>query len=162
MAVVVDLKLHTSEFEASLKTAIQNGLTKVGMQAMRYARDKCPTVTSRLKRSINYEVKDDTVTIGTDVEYASYIEFGTGIYNENGKTSGYWVWVDDGGGGSGGVHAKRHSLEEAKKIVAILRSQGKPAFYSNGAKAQHFLRPAATEHNEAYTKLMQTELQKIK
>lgn len=161
MAVIVNLNLRTEEFERQLTEAIRRGLMKVGMQARKYAREKVPVDTHNLQKSINYELGEDSVSIGTNCEYAAYIEFGTGIYSELGKTEGYWVWVDDGAGGGGGG-GKRHTLEEAKKIVAILRKKGLPAFYSNGAKAQHYLRPAAFDHNASYTKLMQTELNRIK
>lgn len=47
----------------------------------------CPVDTGNLRQSITHKVdeKDLSVTIGTNVEYAPYVEFGTGEHAENGQ-----------------------------------------------------------------------------
>jgi HK97 gp10 family phage protein len=44
-----------------------------------------PVDSGNLRGSITHRVDGDTVRIGTNVEYAPYIEFGTGQYAEGGK-----------------------------------------------------------------------------
>lgn len=44
------------------------------------ARTNCPVDTGQLKRSITHEVQGDTGIIGTNVEYAPFCEFGSGLY----------------------------------------------------------------------------------
>ena len=56
---------------------IEIALKKVGMAAERYAKEKCPTDTGRLKNSITHTNDKNTVYIGTNVEYAPYVEMGT-------------------------------------------------------------------------------------
>ena len=50
----------------------------IGGTAERYAKQRCPTKTSNLKNSITHSTKDNghTVVIGTNVEYAPYVELG--------------------------------------------------------------------------------------
>lgn len=58
--------------------AIIRALTKIGMTATAYAKLKCPVDTGRLRASLHFEVtSEDEVTIGTDVKYGKYVEFGT-------------------------------------------------------------------------------------
>lgn len=59
-----------------------------------------PTQTARLKGSIDYQVDEGELVgyIGTNVEYAIYVEFGTGEFAENGRgRKGGWVYQDPSG-----------------------------------------------------------------
>ena len=56
--------------------------------------------TARLKGSIDYIVDENELTayVGTNVEYAVYVEFGTGEFAENGRgRKGGWVYQDPSG-----------------------------------------------------------------
>ena len=70
---------NSGEVLSALEKAVHNGLTAVGMTAERYAKKDTPVDTGRLRNSITYEVRDDeqAVYIGTNVEYAPYVELGT-------------------------------------------------------------------------------------
>lgn len=59
--------------------AIRAALEAIAVQAEGYAVALCPVDTSRLKNSISHavEVADECAYIGTNVEYAAYVEFGT-------------------------------------------------------------------------------------
>lgn len=57
--------------------AIAKALEAIGLQAEGYAKLLAPVDTGRLRNSISHEVVQDTVYIGTNVEYAAYQEFGT-------------------------------------------------------------------------------------
>lgn len=59
-----------------------------------------PTQTARLKGSIDYQVDEGELAgyVGTNVEYAIYVEFGTGEFAENGRgRKGGWVYQDPSG-----------------------------------------------------------------
>lgn len=56
-----------------------------------------PTNTARLKGSIDYQVDEGELVgyVGSNVEYAIYVEFGTGEFAENGRgRKGGWVYKD--------------------------------------------------------------------
>jgi len=67
-----------------IEKAITAGLTEcarqVQSQAKALIREKDIIDQSRLVNSIEYQVKGNEAYIGTNVEYAMYIEYGTGIY----------------------------------------------------------------------------------
>lgn len=56
--------------------------------------------TSRLRNSIDHTVDEDELVgyVGTNVEYAVYVEFGTGEFAENGQgRKGGWMYQDPSG-----------------------------------------------------------------
>ena len=70
---------HSDEVLAALDGAVGKALETIGMQAEGYAAMKAPVDTGRLRASITYAVEDDeqAAYIGTNVEYAPYVEMGT-------------------------------------------------------------------------------------
>ena len=70
---------NTQLAKDAIRDAILSGLEETGIVAERHAKDKCPVDTGRLQRSIHHTVDDDelSVQIGSNVEYASYVELGT-------------------------------------------------------------------------------------
>ena len=44
----------------------------------------CPVDTGVLKSSITHVVEDEVGMVGTNVEYAPYVEFGTGLFSSKG------------------------------------------------------------------------------
>lgn len=75
----IKLELHTDEILDALDEQIEAALTAVGMQAETYAKQLVPVDTGRLRNSLTYEVDapDKSVTIGSAVEYAPFVEQGT-------------------------------------------------------------------------------------
>lgn len=80
---------NTDKVLAELERAKKRALTTIGMNAEKYAKALCPVGTTEstgkkgyrggtLRGSIGHVVEDDTVTIGSNVEYAPYVELGTG------------------------------------------------------------------------------------
>lgn len=61
----------------AMKSPIGNALEKIGLTAERYAKESAPVDTGRLRNSITHEVDEKDVYIGTNVEYAPHVEFGT-------------------------------------------------------------------------------------
>ena len=70
---------NVAKVEQALDEAIENALNDMGMVCSRYAQDKAPVDTGRLRNSIGYEVKssENAVIVKTNVEYAPYVELGT-------------------------------------------------------------------------------------
>lgn len=59
------------------------------------AKVRCPVDSGQLRQSINHKVEDKTGWISTNVEYAPYVEIGTGIYSsEGGGRQTPWVYQD--------------------------------------------------------------------
>lgn len=94
------------------------------------------------KNSWKYKVTKDgnehIAVIGSNLENAIWEEFGTGEHaiTENGGKGGrkgYWVFVK-GSDGKSAKSDKSYTLKEAKKVMAILRSKGLEAYYTNGKK----------------------------
>ena len=70
---------HTDELLAALGDSIEQILTRWGELAEGYAKMDCPVDTGNLRNSITYEVEmaEQAVYVGSDVEYAPYVELGT-------------------------------------------------------------------------------------
>ena len=70
---------NSEEVSQGIKSAINVALEKIGLFAEGYAQMKCPVDTGNLRASITHEVDTGgkAVYIGTNVEYAPYVELGT-------------------------------------------------------------------------------------
>ena len=70
---------NSKEILSAFDKAMHNGLTAVGMTAEGHAKKNCPVDTGRLRNSISTAVDDseEAAYIGTNVEYAPYVELGT-------------------------------------------------------------------------------------
>lgn len=111
--------------------ASDRGLRAIGETAVGYAQDKCPKDTGRLAGSITYEVDGEDCYIGTNVSYAPYVEFGTGVYSETGGRQTPWAYQDSKG--------QWHK--------------------TNGQKPQPYLRPAASDHSKEYFDILKESLE---
>ena len=70
---------NTATAAKGIKSAINVALEKIGLLAEGYATDLCPVDTGNLRASITHAVSpgEKAVYIGTNVEYAPYVELGT-------------------------------------------------------------------------------------
>lgn len=68
---------NSEQVKECLKDAIEKALVLCGEEAKGYAKKLCPVDTGNLRNSIDYDVLDDTMQVGTNVEYASFVELGT-------------------------------------------------------------------------------------
>lgn len=74
----VRIESHADEVLDTLSSAKQAALEAIGLQAEGYAQLLAPVDTGRLRNSISHSIIDDnSVAIGTNVEYAIYQEMGT-------------------------------------------------------------------------------------
>lgn len=89
MAKVVSVELtdHSAEVLAAMKQQVLLGLEMMGQEAEGYAKDDCPVDTGRLRNSIAHAVDggENIVYIGTNVEYAPYVEYGEKAQHTTGK-----------------------------------------------------------------------------
>ena len=112
-----------------IKDAIKRALTRIGMQCEGYAKKLCPVDTGGLRNSISHKVQENDVYIGTNKEYAAYVELGTGKYYSGGRKTP-WTYKDAKG--------KWHM--------------------TNGQKAKPYLKPAATNHAKTYKNILEDEM----
>lgn len=86
MATRVAVELVTDNSQEILKALPEvkaRALMMCGAIAENSAKQKCPVDTGRLRNSISHGMSDEnTVDIGTDVEYAIYQELGTSRVQE--------------------------------------------------------------------------------
>jgi HK97 gp10 family phage protein len=69
---------NTDLVKKATDEAIERALEAVGLQAEGYAKELCPVDTGRLRNSITHQqIEKNTEAIGTNVEYAPYVEMGT-------------------------------------------------------------------------------------
>lgn len=123
----------------ALKGATEKALTEVGIKAEKYAKALCPVGTPEstgkkgyrggtLRNSITFVVEGDELTIGSNVEYAPYVELGTGPYF---NTPPEWLqYVTEKGSGEGHGYVR----------------------------PRPYLRPAIEDHLDEYKRIMQNEL----
>ena len=128
--ITYEFEDNSGEILAALENALERGLEAIGMTAEGYAKDLCPVDTGRLRNSIGHKVDGEDVYIGTNVEYAPYIELGTGIYNPQGRKTPWW-YQDE----KGNWH------------------------WTRGARAQPFLKPAAANHAQEYRKILKDSME---
>lgn len=139
------------DYSLKVKNAIEESiigyLHEAGSEISAQTQRNTPVDLGQLKGSWSYSVDSNKhkCEVGSPLENAIWNEVGTGEYALNGNgRKGYWVYVK---GSSRSSHTgKSYTLEEAKKAMAILRSQGLEAFYTNGKKPQRSL-------HKSYTKL---------
>lgn len=76
MAVIFNS--HCREALSAEEAARTRALEIIGGKAESYAKKLCPVDTGRLRNSITHQQYDErTEVVGTNVEYAPYVELGT-------------------------------------------------------------------------------------
>lgn len=109
----------TSNIEATLSQACA--------LVERSAKQKAPKDTGELRRSITSKIEGTQGIVYTPLEYAPYVEYGTGLFAENGGRKDVpWNYQDDKG--------NWHS--------------------TSGQKPQPFMRPALNENREKIIDLL--------
>lgn len=123
---------YSDEVLDAMQDAVARALERIGMQAEGYAKDLTPVDTGNLRNSITYDIDKDErkVYIGTNVEYAPYVELGTGKYAAEGGRPTPWIYKDE----NGNYH------------------------WTAGNPAQPFLKPAVADHAQTYRNIIEDEL----
>lgn len=110
------------------EVAFKKNLETAALLVERSAKQKAPKDTGALRRSITSRVEGLEGIVYTPLEYAPYIEYGTGLFAEgNGRKDVPWNYQDDKGNWHSTSGLKPHpymrpSLDENReKIVDILK-----------------------------------------
>lgn len=127
----IDLTDNSGLVKEEMQAAVLRALEKCGLTAEGYAKNLCKVVTGNLRNSITHRVVSgkNAVCIGSNVEYAAYVELGTGIYYPGGRKTP-WVYRDS----KGEYHL------------------------THGQRAQPYLKPAVADHSSAYKSIIENEL----
>lgn len=127
---------YSDEVLEAFDEACIRALERCGKQAEGYAQDLAPFDTGALGNSISHKVVDSepAAYIGTNSEYASYKEFGTGHFSTigGGTPKERWAYLDEEGNWR----------------------TGKPL------PAKPYLKPAVANHVGTYKNIIKDELQK--
>lgn len=130
MSIEITLNANFDDYAGdNLDDAVAAALERVGSAAEGFAADLAPIDSGRLRNSITHKVDDNSVTVGSPLEYAAYVEFGTGKYASGGRNTP-WVYKDD----KGNWH------------------------YTHGQRAQPFLKPALQNNIKTYQAIIKDEL----
>lgn len=124
-------ELTLSEFRVYLQQGIQpevveKALDRAGLIVENEAKMRCPVgKTGLLRNSIVHEVRregmDQCCIVGTNVEYAPYVEFGTGIHAANG---------------------------DGRQTPWVYRTADGEFYWTEGQEPQPYLYPALEENTE--------------
>ena len=73
---------NSDKVKEAFSQQMRRGLEAIGQTAVGYSKEETPVDTGRLRNSEDYSVSEEekVVYIGTNVEYAPYIEYGHGNY----------------------------------------------------------------------------------
>lgn len=134
----VEFESHLDEVIKATDEALARAVEIIGGMAESYAKEYITEQeavdTGNLRNSITHSTEDEghTVVIGSAVEYAPYVELGTGVYAEGGggRQTPWWYQDDKG--------VWHRTI---------------------GMKPRPYLRPAIQNHLEEYKKVLETELQ---
>ncbi len=128
----VEITDNSDEIAMLFAMACKRGLEKCGLTAEGYAKRLCDGfkhATGTLSNSITHQVDDHDVLIGSNLEYAPYVELGTGKYYPGGRPTP-WVYQD--------AHGNWH--------------------YTHGNRAQPYLKPAVADHAAQYRAILEDAL----
>lgn len=150
---VIIEKLDKLTDNQKMESAISNATHYVEAEARRLA------PKGELAGSISSRVNGLNGEVYTNLEYAPYVEYGTGLYAEGkggGRKEVPWVYVE--GQQSSGRAKTIHTKESAAQAVAWLREQGLPAYMTYGQHPQPYMRPALDNSKEAILRIMGEDL----
>jgi hypothetical protein len=137
-------KDNTDAVIANLEKNAAVMLEELGMRVERYMKENTPVGTTEstgvqhyiggtLRQSMTHMVIGYELYVGSDLSYAPYVEYGTGIYASDGTgRKSPWVWRDKNG--------EYH--------------------WTRGIHPQHMILKAVTNHDAEYKFVMQEYLKK--
>lgn len=131
----MDIKFadNSAQIKGVMKAAAIRALEKCGLTAEGYAKLMCPVDTGNLRNSISHAVDPGELTayVGSNVEYAAYVELGTGKYAEGGGGRPTpWVYQDAKGNW----------------------------YRTEGNRAQPFIKPAVADYAGKYRQIIHDEM----
>ena len=98
MAEIINLDKLRLKLDSFTQSDIEKALNKSCLAVENEAKKQCPVDTGDLRNSITHEVEDNVGYVGTNKEYAPYVEYGTGIFASEGNGRDTpWSYQDDEG-----------------------------------------------------------------
>lgn len=136
-------ELTLTEFRAYLNKgiptdAVDKALNRAGLIVENEAKMLCPIDTGQLRNSITHRLQNNgterACIVGTNVEYAPYVEFGTGIHAVNGDgrqtpwvyrtADGQYYWTEGQEAQPYLEPALEHKANEVKaEILRIIKGE---------------------------------------
>lgn len=115
---------------------IESGMGKACALVEREAKKKAPKDTGALRRSITSKVETDSDTVEgtvfTPLEYSNFVEYGTGLFAENGNGR--------------------------KDVPWLYRDDKEKSHITSGQHPQPYMRPALNENREKIIELIKEGL----
>lgn len=128
--IEITLADNSEEVMAAFKQACFRAMERCGLKAEDYANHLAPVDTGALRQSIGHRADEKQAVIGTNKDYAPYVELGTGKHTTGGRPTP-WAYQDE----KGNWHR------------------------TSGQKPQPFLKPAVADHTETYRNIIKDELE---
>ena len=127
----IEITDNSEKVKEEFEAAVMRALETCGLVAEGHAKKLCPVDTGNLRGCISHTVDEaePAVYVGTNSEYAAYVELGTGKYYPGGRPTP-WVYQD----AKGNWHL------------------------THGQRANPYLKPAVADHAEEYRKIIESEL----
>lgn len=98
MAEIINLDKLKLKLENLANLDVSKALNRACLVVENEAKRLCPVDTGDLRSSITHEVHNNVGIVGTNKEYAPYVEFGTGIFASEGNGRDTpWSYQDDKG-----------------------------------------------------------------
>lgn len=85
MAEVINLEKLISKLNKLSDQQMEQALNKACILVENQAKENCPVDTGELRMSITHYVEGDTGVVGTNKQYAPYVEYGTGLFAVEGN-----------------------------------------------------------------------------
>ena len=134
----VEYKSYADNVKQALAEAIERAKLATAIMAKAEAvllAPVAPLYGGTLRQSIDYDVLEDRVRIGSFANYAVYVEKGTGIYAEDGNgRQTPWVYYDP---------------------------KTDQYYWTRGQSPQPFIMPAIMNHRDKITEIFAEELRKL-
>lgn len=136
---------------------IENAITRATLLVEREAKKKAPKGT--IAGSITSTIDGTQGIVYTPVEFAPYVELGTGkfsIHPQGGRKELPWVYVE----GSTVKSSKKtiYTDQSARQMVAAMREDGLDAHMTYGQHPQPFMRPAIDENRDRIVEILREGL----
>lgn len=129
--MTIEIIDNSAAVKNEMQAAVLRALEACGLVGEGYAKKACPVDTGNLRNSITHQVQpsEPAVYIGSNSEYAAYVELGTGKYYPGGRQTP-WLYQD----AKGEWHL------------------------THGQRAQPYLKPAVADHVQQYKGIITNEM----
>lgn len=137
----VEITDNTGQVLASMKAQVARALEIIGGKAESYTKALTPVDTGALRNSFTHSVDGNKVTVGSNLEYSSYVELGTGkLYSPPPE------WIESHAKKGRGLDRWFYKDEQGKWHVGYPR------------KGIHMLQNGIMNHLDEFKEIIKSEL----